>query len=69
MHKQERLTFKSPDELLKIFQNIMHWVQRISFLLVDLELLLVFGLANSIISGKTPMIYDGSWSEYGLKNK
>jgi len=27
----------------------------------------VLGLANSIISGKQPVIYDGSWSEYGLK--
>ena len=27
----------------------------------------ILGLANSIISGKTPVIYDGSWSEYGLK--
>ena len=27
----------------------------------------ILGLANSIISGKNPVIYDGSWSEYGLK--
>ena len=27
----------------------------------------VLGLANSIVSGKKPVIYDGSWSEYGLK--
>ena len=27
----------------------------------------ILGLANSIISGKTPVIYDGSWSEYGLE--
>ena len=27
----------------------------------------ILGLANSIISGKTPKIYDGSWSEYGLE--
>ena len=26
----------------------------------------VLGLANSIISGKKPLIYDGSWAEYGL---
>jgi len=26
----------------------------------------VLGLANSIISGKKPVIYDGSWAEYGL---
>ena len=25
------------------------------------------GMANSIITGKNPLIYDGSWSEYGLK--
>ena len=27
----------------------------------------VLGLANSIISGKKPVIYDGSWAAYGLK--
>ena len=26
----------------------------------------ILGLANSIISGKKPIIYDGSWAEYGL---
>ena len=27
----------------------------------------ILGMANSIITGKNPLIYDGSWSEYGLK--
>jgi thiosulfate/3-mercaptopyruvate sulfurtransferase len=27
----------------------------------------ILGLANSIISGKKPIIYDGSWAEYGLE--
>ena len=27
----------------------------------------ILGLANSIISGKKPTVYDGSWSEYGLE--
>ena len=27
----------------------------------------ILGLANSIVSGKNPVIYDGSWSEYALK--
>ena len=27
----------------------------------------VLGLASSIINNKLPVIYDGSWAEYGLK--
>ena len=27
----------------------------------------VIGLTNSIISGKKPVVYDGSWAEYGIK--
>ena len=26
----------------------------------------VLGMANSLINDKTPIVYDGSWSEYGL---
>jgi thiosulfate/3-mercaptopyruvate sulfurtransferase len=27
----------------------------------------ILAMANKIINGKNPIIYDGSWSEYGLK--
>ena len=27
----------------------------------------VLGLASAIINNKLPVIYDGSWAEYGLK--
>ena len=63
-------TFKSPDELLKIFQKYNALGSKdIVFTCGSGVTACILGLANSIISGKTPMIYDGSWSEYGLKNK
>ena len=27
----------------------------------------ILAMANKIISDKNPVVYDGSWSEYGLK--
>ena len=60
-------TFKKKDELIEIFKT-----KKVSF---DKEMAFtcgsgvtacVLGLANSIISGKKPVIYDGSWAEYGL---
>ena len=65
--KQGR-TFKKKDELIKIFKEKQ--------ILIDQEMVFtcgsgvtacILGLANSIISGKKPIIYDGSWAEYGLK--
>lgn len=61
-------TFKKIDELTRIFIN-----REIS---TDKDMVFtcgsgvtacILGLANSIISGKKPVIYDGSWAEYGLE--
>jgi thiosulfate/3-mercaptopyruvate sulfurtransferase len=65
---EEDRTFKKKYELIEIFKT-----KKVS---VDKEMVFtcgsgvtacVLGLANSIISGKKPVIYDGSWAEYGLK--
>ena len=61
-------TFKKKNELSDIF--IKHKVdinKNLAFTCGSGITACVLGLANSIISGKKPLIYDGSWSEYGLK--
>ena len=61
-------TFKNKNELTDIF--IKHKVdinKNLAFTCGSGITACVLGLANSIISGKKPLIYDGSWSEYGLK--
>ena len=64
---EEDRTFKKKYELIEIFKT-----KKVS---VDKEMVFtcgsgvtacVLGLANSIISGKKPVVYDGSWAEYGL---
>ena len=61
-------TFKKKGELINIFKD--------NQILIDKEMAFtcgsgvtacILGLANSIISGKKPIIYDGSWAEYGLE--
>ncbi len=62
-------TFKKKEELIEIFgkQNV-DAEKDIAFTCGSGITACVLGLANSIISGKTPIVYDGSWAEYGKKN-
>ena len=64
----EDRTFKKKDELIKIFEkNEIDKDKDIAFTCGSGVTACILGLANSIISGKKPTIYDGSWSEYGLE--
>ena len=64
----EDRTFKKKEELTKIFdQNEIDKDKDIAFTCGSGVTACILGLANSIISGKKPTIYDGSWSEYGLE--
>ena len=61
-------TFKKREELIKIFdKNKIDKDKDIAFTCGSGVTACILGLANSIISGKKPTIYDGSWSEYGLE--
>tara|TARA_Y100000996_G_scaffold413069_1_gene400505 strand:+ start:1250 stop:2089 length:840 start_codon:yes stop_codon:yes gene_type:complete len=60
-------TFKSKNELIDIFANHkINTSDNLAFTCGSGITASILGLANSIISGKKPLIYDGSWSEYGL---
>ena len=64
----EDRTFKKKEELIKIFdQHEIDKEKDIAFTCGSGVTACILGLANSIISGKKPIIYDGSWSEYGLE--
>jgi len=64
----EDRTFKNKDELRSIFQSKQIDANKeIAFTCGSGITACILGLANSIISGKKPIIYDGSWAEYGLK--
>ncbi len=64
----EDRTFKKKEELIKIFDdNKIDSNKDIAFTCGSGVTACILGLANSIISGKKPTVYDGSWSEYGLK--
>ena len=63
----EDRTLKKKEELIKIFDaKKIDKNKDIAFTCGSGVTACILGLANSIISGKKPIIYDGSWSEYGL---
>ena len=65
---QKDRTFKNKDELQSIFSdNQIDTNKEIAFTCGSGVTACILGLANSIISGKNPIIYDGSWAEYGLQ--
>ena len=63
-------TFKKKDEISNIFKkNEIDLDKDIAFTCGS-GVTCVLGMANSLINDKTPIIYDGSWSEYGqIKNE
>ena len=61
-------TFKKKEELMSIFKkNKIDPDKKIAFTCGSGITACVLGLTNSIISGKKPVVYDGSWAEYGIK--
>ena len=61
-------TFKKKEELISIFEkNKIDSNKNIAFTCGSGITACVLGLTNSIISGRKPVIYDGSWAEYGIK--
>ena len=64
----EDRTFKKKEELTSIFIKYEIVLDKqIAFTCGSGITACILGLANSIISGKKPIIYDGSWAEYGIK--
>ena len=63
-------TFKSKVEIKLIFDRLnLDTKKEIAFTCGSGVTACILALANSIISGKNPIIYDGSWAEFGLKKK
>ena len=64
----ENNTFKKKEELEKIFLNQdINLNEKLAFSCGSGITACVLGLASAIINNKLPVIYDGSWAEYGLK--
>ena len=67
INKDDR-TFKNKNELINIFKDKEISIDKeMAFTCGSGVTACILGLANSIISGKKPVIYDGSWAEYGLE--
>ena len=61
-------TFKNKKELVDIFQkNKVDPYKKVAFTCGSGLTACILGLTNSIISGRKPVVYDGSWAEYGIK--
>ena len=64
----ENNTFKKKEELEKIFINhSINLNEKLAFSCGSGITACVLGLASTVINNKLPVIYDGSWAEYGLK--
>jgi thiosulfate/3-mercaptopyruvate sulfurtransferase len=64
---REDRTFKKKEDLIEIFKSKkISSEKEIAFTCGSGVTACILGLANSIISGNKPIIYDGSWAEYGL---
>jgi thiosulfate/3-mercaptopyruvate sulfurtransferase len=64
---REDKTFKEKEDLIEIFKSKKISIgKKIAFTCGSGVTACILGLANSIISGNKPIIYDGSWAEYGL---
>ncbi len=60
-------TFKKKEQLINIFKKKEISIDKdMAFTCGSGVTACILGLANSIISGKKPIVYDGSWAEYGL---
>ena len=61
-------SFKKKEELISIFKkNKIDPNKKTAFTCGSGITACVLGLTNSIISGNKPVVYDGSWAEYGIK--
>ena len=64
---REDRTFKKKEELIDIFKSKKISIEKeMAFTCGSGVTACILGLANSIISGNKPIIYDGSWAEYGV---
>ena len=64
---REDRTLKKKEDLIEIFKSKKVSIEKeMAFTCGSGVTACILGLANSIISGKKPIIYDGSWAEYGL---
>ena len=63
-------TFRDRDELIKVFEYAgIRSDQQQVFTCGSGVTACILAMANKIINDKKPIIYDGSWSEYGLKKR